>query len=55
MEVNAEDQQTHPETDHSDLFASFSTPGQPVTDTVLKDMLLSLRSSLQADMLTCLR
>lgn len=31
------------------------TMNQPVTDTVLKDMLLSLQSSLQADMMSCMQ
>lgn len=35
-----------------DSIAAFPTVGQPVMDTTLKDMLLSLRSSLQADMLS---
>lgn len=34
--------------------ASFPTSNQPLLDTVLKDMLVSLRSSLQADMMNCM-
>lgn len=34
----------------ADSIASFPTAGQPVLDSTLKDMLMSLRSSLQADM-----
>lgn len=42
--------QSHtPET--SDPIAGFPTSGQPVSDTVLKDMLMSLRSSIHHDML----
>lgn len=33
---------------------SFRTMNQPVMDTVLKDMLVSLRSTLQADMINCM-
>lgn len=37
-----------------DPIAEFPTSGQPVSDTVLKDMLLSLRASLQADLMNCI-
>lgn len=36
----------------NDPIASFPTMGQPVMDPTLKDMLMSLRSSLQGDMLS---
>lgn len=39
---------------HSDPIAAFPTSDQPVSDTVLKDMLLSLRAPLQADMVSCM-
>lgn len=35
-----------------DRIEQFPTANQPVIDTVLKDMLLSLRSTLQADMVS---
>lgn len=35
-----------------DRIEKFPTTNQPVIDTVLKDMLLSLRSTLQADMMS---
>lgn len=38
-----------------DSIAAFPTIGQPVMDTTLKDMLMSLRSSLQADMLSLMQ
>lgn len=53
MEVCATTHQSCSENDHSEPFDSFPASGQPVSDTVLKDMLLSLCSSLQADMLEC--
>lgn len=34
---------------------SFPTNNQPISDTELKDMLVSLRSSLHADMMECMR
>lgn len=37
-----------------DSIESFPTSHQPVMDTVLKDMLLSLRILLQADMMKCM-
>lgn len=37
-----------------DSIESFPTSHQPVIDTVLKDMLLSLRSSLQSDLMKCM-
>lgn len=37
-----------------DSIETFPTMHQPVIDTVLKDMLLSLRSSLQSDMMKCM-
>lgn len=37
-----------------DSIKSFPTKHQPVMDTVLKDILLSLRRSLQADMMNCM-
>lgn len=38
-----------------DPIAAFSTVGQPVSDTILKDMLLFLRSFLHSDMLDCMK
>lgn len=38
-----------------DSIEEFPTTGQPVLDTVMKDMLMSLRSSLQADMMEFMR
>lgn len=37
-----------------DFIESFPTKHQPVMDTVLKDVLLSLRNSLQADLMNCM-
>ena len=37
-----------------DSIATFPTSNQPVMDTVLRDMLVTLRSSLQADMMNCM-
>lgn len=37
-----------------DSIEFFPSKHQPVMDTVLKDMLLSLRSSLQSDMMNCM-
>lgn len=37
-----------------DPIVAFPTTGQPVSDTMLKDMLLSLRASLQVGILTCI-
>lgn len=51
---------SHPSTSHSppnaqpDLINSYSTAGQSVIDTMLIEMLISLRSSLQSDMLVFL-
>lgn len=36
-----------------DPFTAFPTTGKPVFDTTLKDMLVSLRSSMHTDMLQC--
>lgn len=36
------------------VIEEFPTNNQPVIDTVLKDMLMSLRSSLHADMMSCM-
>ena len=38
-----------------DPFTAFPTSGKAVSDTTLKDMLVSLRSSMHADMLQCMR
>lgn len=51
MEVGTPQTATHPPVDHPDPIASFPTSGQPVSDSVMKNMLLSLPASLQADML----
>lgn len=37
-----------------DLINEFPTTDKPVSDTTLKDMLLSLRTSLHADMIQCI-
>lgn len=37
-----------------DSIEEFPTANQTVLDTVMKDMLISLRSSLQADMVCCM-
>lgn len=37
-----------------DSIEEFPTTNQPVLDTVMKGMLMSLRSSLQADMMSCI-
>ena len=37
-----------------DSIATFPTSNQPVMDTVLRDMLVTLRSSIQADMINCM-
>lgn len=39
----------------NDSITAFPTMGQPVIDTTLKDMLVSLRSSLQTDMLSIMQ
>lgn len=38
-----------------DPVVSFSIRGQPVSDTMMKDMLLSLGASLQKDMMSCIQ
>lgn len=38
-----------------DCIEEFPTMNQPVMDTVLKDIFLSLRSTLQADMMSCMQ
>ena len=38
-----------------DRIETFPTSNQPIMDTVLKDMLLSLRSTIQADMMSCMK
>lgn len=38
----------------TDSIEEFPTINQPILDTVMKDMLMSLRSSLQADMMSCM-
>ena len=38
-----------------DRIEKFSTTNQAVMDTVLKDMLLSLRSTIHADMMSCMQ
>lgn len=52
MEVSAA--QASESTSQSDPIGAFPTSGQPVSDTMLKDMLLSLRSFLHANMLSCI-
>lgn len=48
MEVGAMQTDSYPPPDCPDPIASFPTSGQPVSDTTLKDMLLSLTASLLA-------
>lgn len=38
-----------------DLISSFSTTNQPILDTTMKNMLISVRSSLHTDMMTCMQ
>lgn len=53
MEVGNTQTSHNPPNCH-DPITFFPTTGQPVSDSTLKDMLLSLRVSLQADMLSCI-
>lgn len=50
-EVSAHNPSLQQASEVPDPIAGFPTSGQPVSDTVLKDMLMSLRSSLHHDML----
>lgn len=38
-----------------DSITTFSTSNQPVSDTTLKDMFISLRSTIHSDMITCMQ
>lgn len=39
----------------SDPIAQFPATGQPLSDVTLKDMLMSLRASIQTNMVTCIQ
>lgn len=55
MKVSDPHQSNSQSVPHPDPIAQFPTPGQPISDVTLKEMLMSLRSSIQSDMISCIQ